>query len=73
MIEFAQTVLAHHRKLKPHVTKNKLPSKDKMNSSNNYNLWLKCYINLFNIVSSEMRGSNALAVLRYNLLTTIKK
>ena len=44
-----------------------------MNCSNNYNLWLKCYINLFNIVSNEMRGSNALAMLSNNLLTTMKK
>ena len=39
------------------VTKNKLADKDKMKCSNNYNLCVKCYINVFYVVPSEMESS----------------
>ena len=50
-------MLQHHRKLHSHVTKNKLTNKDKMNSSNNNNYVLKCYINVFYVVPVEMEGN----------------
>ena len=52
--EDAQTVLQHHRKLIPNVTKNKLTDKDKMISSNNNNYISKCYLNVFTIVLTEI-------------------
>lgn len=42
----------------------------------NINIYeLKCYINLFNVVSDRMGSCTALAMLRsiYNILTTLKK
>ena len=45
--------LAIHNHL---LLKNKLPRKDKMNSSNTNKYVLKCYLNVFTIVSDEMRG-----------------
>ncbi len=53
-MRFTRTVRQHHRKSHPLVTKNKLTDKDKMNCSNNNNYVLKCYINLFYVVSDEM-------------------
>ena len=54
--EIARTVLAHHRKLIPNVTKNKLPDKDKMTSSNNYKLYPKSYLKFFEWVADKMQG-----------------
>ena len=42
----------------------------------NINIYeLKCYINLFNVVSDRMRSCTVLAMLRsiHNILTTLKK
>ena len=54
--EIAQTLLAQHRKLIPNVTKNKLPDKDKMTSSNNYKLYPKSYLKFFEWVADKMQG-----------------
>ena len=56
MEEIAQTVLAHHRKLYPNVTENKLPTKDKMNTSNNNIYDVKCHIKFFYVVPVEMES-----------------
>lgn len=59
--EIAQTVRQHHRKLKPRVTKKQATYEDRMISSNNYKLCVKCYLNLFNIVADRMQGFKPLA------------
>ena len=46
--------LAERPYLKPHVTKKQVPDKDKMNLSNNNIYEIKCYINLFYVVSEDM-------------------
>ena len=51
-----QAVLQHLTIRLLHVTKNKLTDKDKMISSNSYIYELKCYINVFYVVPSEMEG-----------------
>lgn len=56
---FARTVRQHHRKLKPHVTKKQVkPARYKMTSSNNNNYMSKCYLNLFEIVLTEIGSIN---------------
>lgn len=57
VIMTGQTVLQHLTVRLLHVTKNKLPVKDKMNSSNNNIYWCKCYLNVFKIVADKMRSN----------------
>ena len=59
--ENAQTVRQHHRKLKPHVTKKQATYEDRMISSNNYNLCVKCYLKFVKIVADRMQSFNVLA------------
>ena len=56
MVEVAQTVLQHHRNIKPLVTKSILTDKDKMTSSNINNYVLKSYLNVFKWVADRMQG-----------------
>ena len=51
----------HHRKTLPLVTKKQDTYKDKMKYSNNYNICIKCYINLCYIVPDETGSLNTLA------------
>lgn len=47
-----------------------------MTNSNNYNLWLKCYINFIYLVPVEMESSRQFSVIAnaiHKLLTTHKK
>ena len=48
--------VAPPRKLFSHITKKQATDEDWMSNSNNDNLCLKCYINLFNIVPDGMEG-----------------
>ena len=55
------------------VTKNKTTRVDSMNSVTIYYIWLKCYLNLFNIVAAGMRGCNQLAIALNKILLFLEK
>ena len=68
MVKDSSNVPGRTHYLEPYVTKKQDTDKDKMKYSNNYNICLKCYINLCYVVASVMQGSKALAMAINTLL-----